>query len=434
MKTSYDRDQDRSIKNSIVDDRSDYETHIDIGLYDKSNVSDQSTVFIGNNVQENAKKFSELIDAIELEKTKENSTVREYESVYNNYVGEGIQSEETDNQESRVLSQDELPKKPNKRKKWPIVVGVLCGLLLLSFVALIVVYNLMNNRNAKTNSVEESINSLFVDSERSDVIDGLTIEDIVPIYQDIIELDRDGVDVSQYSRDLYTVGYYLEDSETLSTFESNEFDLTTTGMIDDIANIKDNTEKYSISSLALNIMNRATDVENQYNEFISLRDELNRIDLASFDETKYRELIVGITHTPNKIELDAICDNLVANKAAEEARQQLQEAEDESERLEAESKLAEAEEEARRMQEELESTKQELQQKADEAADMLEENQNLQDQNQQLQQENNRLESENSSKSNETVQSDSEIIESQPSTETDSIEEGIQIFPSGVGE
>ena len=432
MKTSYDRDS----VNKKKCDKSDYETHIDIGLYDSSsaeNIKNQSTVFIGNSIQENAKKFSELIEAIELEKIKENSTVREYESIYNNYTDGNVQNDEVENSEKEIINQNDQPKSPKKKKKWPIVVGVLCGLLVLTFIALIVVYNLMNNKNARVDSVEESINSLFVDPERSDVIDGLTIEDIVPIYNDIVELDKKGVDVSQYSRDLYTVGYYLEDSETLDKFESNEFDLTTTGMMDDITKIKKNTEKYSISSLALTIMTRATNIEKQYNEFISLRDELNRIDLASFDETKYRELIVGITHIPNKIELDAICDNLVANKAAEEARKQLHEAEDESERLEAESRLAEAEEEAKRMQEELENTKQELQQKADEAANMLEENQNLQDQNEQLQQENNRLESENS-RNTESVQPDSEIIESQSSTEVNNAEEGVQIFPSGVGE
>lgn len=256
-------------------------------------------------------------------------------------------------------------------KKKKISIGKKVGIGIGIFVLVIgtgvfVRYNKIVSERGTVDSLQTRIEKLYTSEDQVDIKSNVSQGDLNEFYMDLLKLQKKGNDVDKPIEELDTIGYYLNDKSILMEYLSDDYDLTTTGMIDSVNNIEDNTKKYTVSGLAVTINNMATKVLEEYDNFIALRQELNGIsDVISFDEENYKLKIDSIKHTPNKIELQAICDKLVVDKQAAIAQKDVEEAADEQARADAEQALLEVQELQKKTQEELEETKKKLEEEAE---------------------------------------------------------------------
>ena len=95
-------------------------------------------------------------------------------------------------------------------------------------------------------------------------------------------------------------------------------------MIDSLNTIKANADSYTVSGLAVTITDLANQIQSDYDSFIALRSELQGVtDVTTFDATAYKARIDEVTHNPNKDELSALYDKLVADQQAAQAQAEL---------------------------------------------------------------------------------------------------------------
>ena len=241
-----------------------------------------------------------------------------------------------------------------------VFVGVLFGIKTLS------------GSKTSLSDIDTMISKMYTSKDKSDIKSSVTQEDVNKYYIDLMKLQKKDVDVSSEMAELDTIGYYIEDSDTLMKFDDASYDLTTAGMQDTIESIETRTSEYSVSGLAVTINSYAEKILSDYDYFVSLRQELNGIqDVLSFDEEGYKTKIEAVTHTPNNTELNAIYDKLVVDKQAAQAQQDLEAAKDEESKAAAEKALQDAQELQKKTQEELDNTKKQLEEKAQEAAEAI---------------------------------------------------------------
>ncbi len=263
-----------------------------------------------------------------------------------------------------------------KKKKIIIACSVIGAVLVVGVGGFFAYKNL--SKGSRLESVETRVSKLYTSKDKNDIKSDVSQSDLNDYYLELIDLQKDGVDVDSIMSELDSIGYYLEDMGKLETFNSESYDLTTVGLSDELVSIVDNAETYSVSGLAVSVNNMASKVMEDYNSFIGLRQELNGIsDVINFDEESYKSKIDMINHVPNRVELTAVYDKLVVDKQAAEAQKKLDEAADEQAKAEAEQALKDAQELQKKTQEELESTKKKLEEEAKKAAEALKENEEI---------------------------------------------------------
>ena len=109
-----------------------------------------------------------------------------------------------------------------------------------------------------------------------------------------------------------------------------------------------------------------------YDSFIALRSVLQGVtDVTTFDATAYKTRIDEVTHIPNKDELNALYDKLVADQEAAQAQAELEAAATEEAKAQAEKALEEAQRIQQETQEKLDQAQEELAKKAEEAANSI---------------------------------------------------------------
>ena len=263
-----------------------------------------------------------------------------------------------------------------KKKKIIIACSVIGAVLVVGLGGFFAYKNL--SKGSRLESVETRVSKLYTSKDKNDIKSDVSQSDLNDYYLELIDLQKDGVNVDSIMSELDSIGYYLEDMGKLETFNSESYDLTTVGLSDELVSIVDNAETYSVSGLAVSVNNMASKVMEDYNSFIGLRQELNGIsDVINFDEESYKSKIDMISHVPNRVELTAVYDKLVVDKQAAEAQKKLDEAADEQAKAEAEQALKDAQELQKKTQEELESTKKKLEEEAKKAAEALKENEEI---------------------------------------------------------
>lgn len=276
--------------------------------------------------------------------------------------------EEAESQEKSTSS--------GKKKKIIIACSVIGAVLVVGVGGFFAYKNL--SKGSRLESVETRVSKLYTSKDKNDIKSDVSQSDLNDYYLELIDLQKDGVNVDSIMSELDSIGYYLENMGKLETFNSESYDLTTVGLSDELVSIVDNAETYSVSGLAVSVNNMASKVMEDYNSFIGLRQELNGIsDVINFDEESYKSKIDMISHVPNRVELTAVYDKLVVDKQAAEAQKKLDEAADEQAKAEAEQALKDAQELQKKTQEELESTKKKLEEEAKKAAEALKENEEI---------------------------------------------------------
>ena len=316
----------------------------------------------------------------------ENMLMDAYESIENELaysrqndlnIGTSIPEEYSNDFDGNTVNTNNGNNKKKKKSNKGLIIG--CSVAISVIVLGIggyAVYNRFFNTGKALLATEESISRLYTTPEKTDIKSGISQNDLNEYYMELIGIQKKGENVDNAVMELDTIGYFLNDKARLEEYNSDSYNLTTVGLTDSVAGILQNTREYSVSGLAVTISNMAKEVTSDYENFISLRQELNGIsDVMNFDESAYKGRIDLVTHIPNKTELSAICEKLVVDKKAAIAQKKVQEAADDQARAEAEKALKEAQELQKKTQLELDATKKKLEEEAQKAAEAIE-NQN----------------------------------------------------------
>lgn len=270
-------------------------------------------------------------------------------------------------QKEKEEAQEKLQKAKKSRKKVWIVILCIIGALVIGLGG-VAIYNNFFRQDNSLEAITDRIDNLYTSANKEDIKNGITISDLDQYYLDLNEASDNGEDITSASTELDTIGYFLSDKATLLEYDSEDYDLTTAGLQDSINGIKENSEAYSVPGLAVTINDLCTKVNGDYETFIALRSEMQGItDATTFDEEGYKSRIANIKHKPNQEELNAIYDNIVADKKAAEAEQALKDAATQEAQEQAQKALEEAQKLQQETQQKLEAAEQELKDKANSA-------------------------------------------------------------------
>lgn len=326
-------------------------------------------------IEENLEKQSDkLIEEVfkEDKKEKEEELLHTYREIVsakydNNDKDQANEAVNTVKEEAEEEAQEELQKKKKSRKKVWITILCIIGALVISLGG-VAIYNNFFRHDNSIEAISDRVDNLYTSAKKEDIKNGITVSDLDQYYLDLNEASKNGEDVSSLTTELDAIGYFLSDKATLLEYDSEDYDLTTAGLQDSINGIKENTEAYSVPGLAVTINDLCTKVNVDYETFIALRSEMQGItDATTFDEEGYKSRIANIKHKPNQEELNAIYDNIVADKKAAEAEQALKDAATQEAQEQAQKALEEAQKLQQDTQQKLEKAEQELQDKANEA-------------------------------------------------------------------
>ena len=326
-------------------------------------------------IEENLEKQSDkLIEEVfkEDKKEKEEELLHTYREIVsakydNNDKDQANEAVNTVKEEAEEEAQEELQKKKKSRKKVWITILCIIGALVIGLGG-VAVYNNFFRHDNSIEAISDRVDNLYTSAKKEDIKNGITVSDLDQYYLDLNEASKNGEDVSSLTTELDTIGYFLSDKATLLEYDSEDYDLTTAGLQDSISGIKENTESYSVPGLAVTISDLCTKINGDYETFIALRSEMQGItDATKFDEEGYKSRIANIKHKPNQEELNAIYDNIVADKKAAEAEQALKDAATQEAQVQAQKALEEAQKLQQDTQQKLEKVEQELQDKANEA-------------------------------------------------------------------
>ena len=326
-------------------------------------------------IKENLEKQSDkLIEEVfkEDKKEKEEELLHTYREIVsakydNNDKDQANEAVNTVKEEAEEEAQEELQKKKKSRKKVWITILCIIGALVIGLGG-VAVYNNFFRHDNSIEAISDRVDNLYTSAKKEDIKNGITVSDLDQYYLDLNEASKNGEDVSSLTTELDTIGYFLSDKATLLEYDSEDYDLTTAGLQDSISGIKETTESYSVPGLAVTISDLCTKINGDYETFIALRSEMQGItDATKFDEEGYKSRIANIKHKPNQEELNAIYDNIVADKKAAEAEQALKDAATQEAQEQAQKALEEAQKLQQDTQQKLEKAEQELQDKANEA-------------------------------------------------------------------
>lgn len=405
MRTSYNRNktetiikeveevkQEESVQDSIMKGKL-METYLTIEE-ELSYIREEELRGYSDAVNNTADEFTER--ELELERRK---------NARNNNFEEDEEDDENDEEVDEEDDED-FNKKISTKKKVVIGVSVAAGVIVLGLGG-VVGYNKFFGTAKKLESIETRISKMYTTPDKVDIKSNISQEVLNGYYTELLELYEKGENVNSPIEELDTIGYFLNDKDKLLDYNDESYDLTTAGLTESISDIVDNTKVYSVSGLAVTINNLASQITDDYNYFIDLRQELNGIsDVLNFDETTYQGKVDSVDHIPNKTELSAIMDKLVVDKQAEEAQKKVQEAADEQAKADAEKALQEAQELQKQTQEELESTKKKLEEEAKKAAEAVKKQEEQAKQNQILQQQQQKEETPNNDIGGEPLEDD----------------------------
>lgn len=319
-------------------------------------------------LEENIEKEAEKIYDSTVQENNEEKK-RDIVFAYRSIMNEKLENEEKDQAEEAAenVEQEEQEKKEKSGKEAKkIVIGIISFLIVV--IGGIVVYNTFIKQDNSIEAIQDRVDSLYTSAKKEDIKSGVSVGDLDKYYLDLNDAQEKGEDTSAISTELDTIGYFISDKEMLTEYDSEDYDLTSSGLQDSLNSIKENSETYTVPGLAVTISDLCTKVNGDYETFIALRSEMQGItDATSFDEEGYKARIANVRHKPNQQELNAIYDNIVADKQAAEAEQALKDAATEEAQEQAQKALEEAQKAQQETQQKLEEAEKKLQEKANDA-------------------------------------------------------------------
>lgn len=233
-------------------------------------------------------------------------------------------------------------KKEKKPKKTGLIVS-LCVLSVLLLVGVLSVGYFLRDTSSSIEDLQSSVDDLYTSADKVDIREDVTQKDVEALYEEIANLKNKGKDTSSITEELNTISYFIQDKSRLSKLNDPTYDLTTMGLSSEIEEIRGNTKNYTIESLSDTTLAWVITISSQYDAYIDLKLKMQSVaDLSTFDESEYASKIEIVQHEPNKEELQAILNILVADKKAFDAQTQLDSAQSEEEITTAQTALQEA--------------------------------------------------------------------------------------------
>lgn len=260
--------------------------------------------------------------------------------------------------------QDPFPDEGNeKSSKVGLIAAIACAILVIASVMGTLFY-VLNSNTITVKDIQVKVNRLYTSQAKSDIKKSVTEETLSRYYIDIDKLDsrkKKADSAVSLGHELDTIGYFLQDKATLREFDSENYNLATDGLLDNIKTIRENASNYAVPGLALTITDLCTKLEKEIETYNSLKEELSSItDYASFFPEVYEKKIDSVKHTENKRELKALFDNIVFEKAQLEAKEQAAKQINEETKRKAEEAQRKAEEEQSKLKQELQDAKAQL--------------------------------------------------------------------------
>lgn len=277
------------------------------------------------------------------------------------------------------------------RRGIPVKVLVGLGVILIvvsSVLGVKIIKGISSEKKASDEVVEEAtttvddlqvrVDRLYTSDEKKDIRSGVYMNDLNELYDML-----DGLADSEKDRDSYnalydelnTISAYMVDKDMVTSMGSEDYDLNTSGLVSNLEGIKSNAaSNYTVPGLVLSINSLCDAVNDEYDKYFSLKNELSTVKVEDFNPDDYKSRISAVKHTVNKKELKDLYDKLVASKkvldakteeekqAAEAERLALEEAQEkakkaaEASQKKAEKRAKEAEEKLAELQEKVENS------------------------------------------------------------------------------
>lgn len=194
-------------------------------------------------------------------------------------------------------------------------------------------YRTISNRNS-VEGLEKQITKLYTSSKKDDLKSTVNSDKIDKYYVKLDEL-KDNEDTQSIRSELDTISAYIADKDILDEINSSGYDLNSSDMQSKLDKVNISSLNYSVPSLADSISSTIRQITEDYNYFISLRDELSLVsDYSNFDIKGYQLQVNEVTHTVNKKELqdklDAIAKSMKLSETVEDIKKESSEKIDEA--------------------------------------------------------------------------------------------------------
>lgn len=250
------------------------------------------------------------------------------EGVLDDTVEEEIDLNEKEETSSEDVEDVEQAKTKSTKK---IVASSVAVVVIVAGVT--VGYRTISNRNS-VEGLEKQITKLYTSSKKDDLKSTVNSDKIDKYYVKLDEL-KDNEDTQSIRSELDTISAYIADKDILDEINSSGYDLNSSDMQSKLDKVNISSLNYSVPSLADSISSTIRQITEDYNYFISLRDELSLVsDYSNFDIKGYQLQVNEVTHTVNKKELqdklDAIAKSMKLSETVEDIKKESSEKIDEA--------------------------------------------------------------------------------------------------------
>jgi cell division protein FtsL len=189
-------------------------------------------------------------------------------------------------------------------------------ILLVALGVSAVGYKALNGGN-DIEDLENQIDKLYTSSKKDDLKSNVN-DDKVSKYYDKVDSLGNSEEAISMREELDTISYYLADKEILDNMNSSSYDLNSSDFKANIEKVKNSCLGYSAVPLSSSIENKISVLEEDYNYYTNLRDEISVLkDSEDFDLKAYQLKVNNISHTPNKQELQSIIDTVAKDRKLE---------------------------------------------------------------------------------------------------------------------
>lgn len=177
-------------------------------------------------------------------------------------------------------------------------------------------YKALNGGNY-IEDLENQIGKLYTSSKKDDLKSNVN-DDKVSKYYDKVDSLGNSEEAISMREELDTISYYLADKEILDNMSSSSYDLNSSDFKANIEKVKNSCLGYSAVPLSSSIENMISALEEDYNYYTNLRDEISVLkDSEDFDLKAYQLKVNNVSHTPNKQELQSIIDTVAKDRKLE---------------------------------------------------------------------------------------------------------------------
>ena len=277
----------------------------------------RTTYKIKNSVNSNDVKGN--VESVQKNQNVNTSQPRNIPQVNNNVeqrVNTGVSSPEKNVQATqKVIKEGNKPVK--KKSKGPII-AIIIGIVLLLLCGVsgglyffVIRGKLEEKRISEQNEeVLNQIKSLY--NEDSDIVDGITVEDISTIESTLPD--------DTYKENLEGIKLYIMDRDKVKEFEDSEFSISQEGYSANLNSILSNTDNYNSDSLKTKMSERVLSLQEEYDLYSKIKSELSSItDYSSVDLESYLQEIGDIKHSAENKELTDLYTNACLKKSEQES-------------------------------------------------------------------------------------------------------------------